>query len=300
MPDTLMSSLMSILSHQLFEGEGLQTRGCHRPDATAWAILALQAAGVQSRDLAPARTRLAAVQQPDGRITVSPEHPQAYWPTPIAILAWGQALEFREAQSQAVNFLIGNTGYHFPKTSDSALAHDTTIKGWPWIAGTHSWVIPTAVGLIALRVAGNGKNDRTEEARRLLLNRQLPDGGWNYGNTVVYGQKLHPMPESTGVALCALAGIVSPEEVAPSLFYLQSQVALVRSPLSLSWALLGLGAWGQSPSTGAAWLEACWQRQERYGAYDTTATSLMLIALTTPGGVLSMFGPPATAAAAAL
>jgi hypothetical protein len=58
-----------------------------------------------------------------------------------------------------------------------------------------------------------------QEAKRLLLNRQLSVGGWNYGNTMVFGQNLHPMMESTGVALNALAGIASREEITPSLAY---------------------------------------------------------------------------------
>ncbi len=263
--------------------------GSYRPDATAWAVLALQASGVEPGDLKPARARLAADQLPDGRIAVSSEHHQGYWPTPITVLAWEQAPDFREARSRAVTFLLENTGHHFPRTSDSAVGHDTAIQGWPWIAGTHSWVIPTAAAIMALRVAGQGDHERVKAARRLLLDRQLPEGGWNYGNTVVYGQKLHPMPESTGLALSALAGIARREELAPSLAYLKTRVTMVRTPLSLSWGLLGLGAWGQRPPAGEAWLEECWQRQERYGEYDISAVSLMLLALTTPGGILSLF-----------
>ena len=297
MPDALKSSLLSALDKQFIRNIDMLSRdqeNC-RPDALAWAIIALKPNGLRPEDLRPIRDRLAACQQPDGSIPISSDHPHAFWPTPIAILAWEQAPEFREAQARAVTFLLEKTGHQFPRPSGDVLGHDTTIKGWPWISGTHSWVIPTATAVMALRVAGQGNHARVAEGRRLLLDRQLPDGGWNYGNTLVYGQKLHPMPESTGLALSALAGIVSREEIAPSLTYLQSQLATVRTPLSLSWGLLGLGAWELGPTASRAWLEECWQHQKYYGEYDPSVVSLMLLALTNPGGIVSLFQSPTTA-----
>ena len=95
---------------------------------------------------------------------------------------------------------------------------------------------------------------------------------------------------STGVALSALAGSVPRQEIEPSLVYLNKQSAQVRTPLSLSWSLLGLGAWGEEPAESPPWLEACWRQQERYGAYDTVALSLMMLALALPEGILSLFG----------
>jgi hypothetical protein len=91
------------------------------------------------------------------------------------------------------------------------------------------------------------------------------------------------------VALNALAGITSREEIAPSLAYLKSKIVQVHTPLSLSWSLLGLGAWDERPAETANRLDDCWQYQKRYGTYDTEAISLMLIALTKPEGILSLF-----------
>jgi hypothetical protein len=296
MLNTIKSQLLATLQQTKPDGGEYGDRegeGC-RPDEIAWAIVALQSAGAGPEDLKPARSWLAAHQQPDGSIAISSQHQQAFWPTPFAVLAWQQAPEFREAQARAVTFLLQTAGYHFPKPTDNVLGHDTTIKGWPWIAGTHSWVIPTASAVMALRVAGQGDHERVAEARRLLLDRQLPDGGWNYGNTLVYGQKLHPMPESTGLALSALAGIVRSEEIAPSLAYLQNRVTELRTPLSLSWGLLGLGAWELRPTAGETLLQECWQWQGLYGKYDLSAAALLLLALTTLGGILSWFKPPDT------
>ena len=101
------------------------------------------------------------------------------------------------------------------------------------------------------------------------------------------------MPETTGVALSALAGIACQEEIALSLAYLKTRVTQARTPLSLSWGLLGWGAWCEEPAETATWLANCWQRQERYGSYDTEAISLMLIALSGPQGIFSLFQRPA-------
>ncbi len=219
---------------------------------------------------------------------------QVIIPSPIgrpalAILAWHQAPEFHAAQIRAVHFLLNSTGRHYPKPADAPYDHDPTLKGWPWIEGTHSWVIPSALAIIALKAVGYSEHERVQEATRLLLDRQLPQGGWNYGNTRVYGQELHPMVETTGVALQALAGSIPRQEINKSLIYLNKSIAKTGTPLSLSWGLLGLGSWGEESPERESWLGACWSRQTRYGSYDTNALALMILALTLPQGILSLF-----------
>ena len=126
------------------------------------------------------------------------------------------------------------------------------LKGWPWIEDTHSWVEPTATCVMALRGAGHGQHDRVREAVRMILDRQLPHGGWNVGNTIVFGNELHPMPEGTGSALASLAGVVDEAEVARSLDYLHGEVDRLRTPISLGWGLIGLAAWGRWPVEGSS------------------------------------------------
>ena len=111
MPELKTTLLTALRCEQLNDG-GFRTREGEgsRPDATAWAILACQASGVKTADLHPARARLAAAQQPDGRVSVSGDHPESYWPTSLAILAWHQAPEFRAAQIRAVHFLLKSAG----------------------------------------------------------------------------------------------------------------------------------------------------------------------------------------------
>jgi hypothetical protein len=111
----------------------------------------------------------------------------------------------------------------------------------------------------------------------MLLDRQLPHGGWNAGNTIVFGHELHPMPEGTGSALAGLAGAVDESEVARSLDYLHGEVDRLRTPISLGWSLIGLAAWGQWPTRGGALIERCLANQGRYGGYDTSSLCLLVL-----------------------
>ncbi len=62
-------------------GSAAQPGGGYRPDATAWAILALVAASKGDIDLDSVRSRLAADQQTNGRLPLSPDCQEAFWIT---------------------------------------------------------------------------------------------------------------------------------------------------------------------------------------------------------------------------
>ena len=220
----------------------------YRPDATAWAMLALAAANVEPELLRPAGRRLTESQLKDGRLPISPGHPDVVWPTPIAVLAWHDIHEYDMPRSNAINFLLNSAGTHSKREANSPLADDPSIKGWPWVLGTYSWIEPTALTIIALRASGYGGHERTREGIRMLLDRQLPGGGWNYGNTLVFGKELDPMPEDTGVALAALEGTVPGELIRPSLDYLSRNFRNLLTPLALGYGLLGLAAHGTWPA----------------------------------------------------
>ena len=255
--------------------------GTYRPDATAWAVLALAAARFDGRDdglIESSRSRLAADQQKDGRVGISPSNPESFWPTPLAVLAWEGSLEHASAKLRAVNFLLLISGRHWKRAPDSPLAHDTSLRGWSWMEETHSWVEPTSMALLALKSAGYGNHERVREGVKLLLDRQLPSGGWNYGNTSTYDRELLPQPDMTGLALNALVELVPEEYIKRSLEYLKESVSRLNTPRSLGWAMLGLGAWQSRPRESDGWVVECLKRQERYGPYDAELLSLLLLA----------------------
>lgn len=267
------------LSRRVLPGGGLVDRlqGQFRVDATAWGILAFGVAGGEQAILDRHRARLIREQGKDGRVWLSPQRPESYWPTALAILAWQDSPASQAAQSRAIRFLLDTTGIHFARKPDDPSGHDPILKGWPWIENTHSWVEPTAMCVMALRATGYGQHDRVHEAIRMILDRQLPHGGWNAGNTLTFGKELHPMPEGTGAALASLSGVADENRVVRSLDYLQGEVDRLHTPISLGWSLLGLAAWNLWPSNGAALVERCLANQARYGDYDTSALSLLFL-----------------------
>ena len=285
------SRMLAELKARALPGGGFANREGEdfRPDATAWAALALMAYGVGGELQEKARRRLAATQLADGRVSISPEHPKAFWPTPLAILAWQGSPAYQKAQDRAVAFLLATAGEHWEREADAIHGHDTNIKGWPWTADTHSWVEPTSLAIMALEIAGKSAHERVAEGCRMLLDRQIPGGGWNYGNTTVFDEILHAMPESTGMALGALNGKTSRTSIQPSLDYLEKLVATLNTPRALGWALLGLGAWGVRPAAVGNWIGGCFARQDRFGGYDTVSLSLLLVAHRAPGGLKTLF-----------
>ena len=289
MLNEILNSMMGeIKRHMLPEG-GLSEHigGSYRPDATAWAVLAFRAFGNDTRIVQQLQARLATEQLDDGRVSISQKHPEAFWPTSLAILAWHGSTKHTGNQSRAVNLLLHTSGRHWKRKPDSPLGHDTSIKGWPWIENTHSWVEPTALALIALRVTGYEKHPRTIEAVTLLLDRQLSKGGWNYGNTIVFGEELNSMPSPTGLALQALAGIVPKEQIDKSLNLLKSGIEKLYTPFALGWSLLGLSAWNERPANSRALILSSLEQQKRYGPYPTSLLSLLVLASICKKGLIS-------------
>jgi hypothetical protein len=276
---SLKRLLREILLTRKLPGGGLADRpkGEFRVDSTVWGILALLAAEEPIDSLEQSRARLRSEQEDDGRVGIGRGHSNSYWPTPLAILAWQNSPACHDAQIRAVQVLLATTGEHPARKPDDPWAHDTALKGWPWIQGTHAWVEPTATCVIALRRSGYGSHDRVNEAIRMLLDRQLPHGGWNSGNTLIFGRELHPNPEGTGAALLGVVDVVDQGKVVRSIEYLQGEVNRLRTPISLGWALLGLGAWGHWPSNGHALVERCLAQQSRYGEYETSALCLLFL-----------------------
>ncbi|WP_051360860.1 prenyltransferase/squalene oxidase repeat-containing protein [Desulfuromonas sp. TF] len=278
--DPAILKILTELNQRSLSGGGFEEfpgKG-YRPDSTAWAVMAFSAVDLNHASIAPALRSLTRSQSGDGGVALLPEYPQACWPTPLAILAWMNFQECAEPLQRAISFLLHFTGVHGDNPVGSPLAHNTALKGWPWIADTHSWVEPTALSVIALRSAGHRGHSRIAEAVEMLMDRQLHDGGWNYGNTEVYGQQLSPMPDSTGLALCALSGLITEKEVIGSIAYLNETVPEIRTPFSLSWGLLGLNAWNRPHETAGEFIDRCMNRRFLYGGFSTTHLCLLLLA----------------------
>ncbi|MHB1034146.1 MAG: prenyltransferase/squalene oxidase repeat-containing protein [Pirellulales bacterium] len=233
-------------------------------EPTALAALALASHG--RNDAAEhARQWLVQRQGSDGGVGISATDSTPQWPTGLAVLAWrsagsnGDQGRYQKNIDRAIGRLLALKGGTTPV--GEPFDHDTSLVGWPWVDGTHSWVEPTAIGLLALKATGHGQHARSREAVRLLLDRLLPDGGCNYGNVRVLGTLLRPHVEPSGLAMVALAGEQdSNGRVNRSLEYLRRQVSGDTTTASLCYGLMGLAAHGQRPKQADAWLESAGKR----------------------------------------
>jgi hypothetical protein len=259
---------------------GYADGGAPASEPTAIAALAL-ARHDRLVEAKKAATFLAEIQSADGSVGVRPGEPTPGWPTSLAVVAWsvvgnalrgvpsaaqngeshterhrGRSLQDNPFQlniDRGVAWLLSVQGTKLEQSE--VFGHDMQLAGWAWAEGTHSWLEPTALAVLALKAAGQSTHVRTREAVRLILDRQLPGGGCNYGNTVVLGQRLRPHVQPTGVALLALAGEKdSGGRIAKSIAWLRRSIGPETTAPSLAWAVLGLKAHDTAPPQADEWL----------------------------------------------
>jgi len=245
-------------------GWGYSPAAAPNAEPTALACLALLARGTETDVTHRGLALLARLQRPDGGVSVTLDIESPSWPTGLAVLAWSflasNSVPYYGPQTEkAVAWLLRN--HRKPIEPNSTIfGHDTTLTGWSWVENTHAWVEPTAYAILALRKVGMSEHARVREGTKMILDRAIPGGGWNYGNPRVYRNTLRPFPGTTGIALTALAGQPSDLRTDAGIAYLSHELRRVRSPLSLGWGLIGLTAWGRRPEEASVWLEECAQR----------------------------------------
>jgi hypothetical protein len=212
-------------------------------EPTLLAALALYVSGAPAERAKPLLAWVLKLQNPDGSVGVDLGHrDQGVWLTALAAIVLHH-FGLAENSKRALDFLLSLrsiTGLKDPRFSQ-----DDTLTGWPWVPGTFGWVEPTAWSLIALSLCGLGGHPRAEEGVRFLLDRQIPSGGWNYGNPALDGKELLPFWDTTGLALVALSGHGDPKRVGASLELMEKNQGKIESLSGLSWAVLGLQGYGQ-------------------------------------------------------
>lgn len=233
-------------------------------EPTALAALALTAIAEERTLVDAGLDRLAGLQLPSGAVPISSSVSSPHWPTALALIAMLRCAKPTDtnhgaAALKAVNWLLESRGKSLP-VNRRVRDHDSTLIGWSWVAGTHSWVEPTCYAILALQAAGKADHPRVREGVRLLLDRALSDGGWNYGNRRVFDNTLRAFPSTSGLALAAVAGEARSAPIDAALEYLRGKLASIRAPLSLAWALIGLRAWDAWPDRGEARLAECADR----------------------------------------
>jgi hypothetical protein len=228
-------------------------------EPTALAGLALLALDTKSNDACDAARSaaswLAARRHHDGRVDVVATQTGAAWTTAHAVILWSALGGYSVERASGVAWLLEEKGLGFPHQSNDPTGHDTTLIGWPWVGGTHSWVEPTSMAILALSREGCDSHPRVQEGARLLRDRAIPTGGWNYGNKLVYGTVLRPHPGPTGLALLALSRSQGVDAtILASVEYLKAALAKTRASVSLGWGILGLRVWRSAPEGVSRWI----------------------------------------------
>lgn len=223
---------------------------------------------------------LAETQSNDGSLGISAAQKTPCWPAGWAVLAWRMRATdsaSTDAADRAIAWIVSFRAKAAVQTS--GLGHNTRLQAWPWVAGTHGWVEPTAINLMAMKRSGQADHPRCREAVAVLVDRMLPSGGWNYGNKVVLGNTLRPHVQPTGLALAALRGEpAAAQACAESLAYVQQTLSDRTTTASLCYALMGAAMHGRRPPAADRWLEAAYHRTLQRDASPYKLSLLVLAA----------------------
>jgi hypothetical protein len=259
-------------------------------ESTAFAVLALRA--LAAGDATGAGERglrwLSERQRQDGSWAFSTQVPETSWATGIATLA--MLGEDRDRARCGAGWLLGQHGrplgwyfslLHRVAPSLLQVRLNPDLKGWPWRSHATGFVEPTAYALLALKKlrphADIRAEARIQEAQAMLYDRMCPNGGWNYGNSVVLGVDLPPYADVTALTLIALQDYRGSEPNAVSLAALRGMLAEVDSSLALAWATLCLTLYGEDTESLKRRLER--RYRERPFLVDTRSLALTLLAL---------------------
>jgi len=273
--------------------------GQYSAEATALATLA----GWQRLD-APGRTAILdywkSHQLPDGGwSSMEPSSSAGNWPSAIIANTLAQVAPKHPCLPKALRRLVSaKPGEAFWlwrlkfRTTDTNVRFDPSKYGWGWVSNNVSWVIPTAGAILALErgrrlglIRGREVERRTSLACSMLLDRMCPRGGWNAGNSVVYGVALAPHIDATSIALAGLRFYYHLPEVRQSLSWLLA--ADCSSAFSLACKILALQSYVDVRSDARPALEAAQAKlavlvQEPAQVAENSTLALSILALSGP------------------
>jgi squalene cyclase len=282
-------AVVDLLSLQSPDGGwGYAAGAASATEPTALAALALTAMAPETDALSPATQWLLARQRDDGMFVASVLLNEASWVTPLAALALAAQGQSAASQAAADALLALPVLTFDPHVLRGVYGFDTSIPGWPWTPGDFSFVEPTAMAVVFLKRAGRGQQPRVRRGVDLLLDRALPEGGWNYGEPQVLGGDLYPAAAPTALALLALAD-EQDEHPAAAVSWLLGEQGQMGALFSLGWASIALSVLGLRDDAWGTNLVARWHDvpEDRRGPLET---SLCLLGLADADGhPLSVF-----------
>jgi hypothetical protein len=274
--------LKTVTADQGADGGWAYSRGKKsRLEPTAWAVLALGASDSSARSSRIERA-LAAVsgwQLPDGLLADVAGVPNIAFNGLALVALAGPAIGKQPAlpRLRLANALLENQGVAL--RDDAYHRQKNTLRGWPWTDGTFSWVEPTAWCVLGLKrarpsmddVLARRANACIAEGEALLLDRACRGGGWNYGNSNIFGKELHPYIPTTAVALLALQDRPNEKAVVEGVTFLEKHWHNEPSGPALSLALIAMAVQGRVVPDAMDALALAYERTAFLGNLAATA-----------------------------
>jgi hypothetical protein len=247
-----MSYSEDLLNRQNSDGGWGYCGGGSWTEPTCYALLALAAGDLAGSGAARRGALwLARCQRPDGGLAPRESVAESTWLTSLALLLPAGLLPVGLDRRRAGNWVLRQTGRESGWANRLRLwmlggspQDSFTFDGWPWFTGTASWVIPTAISILALEKLGreggaSELSSRIAQGRGFLLARRCKDGGWNHGSTRALGYDSDSYPETTGLALLALHDSGAPE-ISRAVTRGEQHLAMCQSSEAADWLTLGL------------------------------------------------------------
>jgi hypothetical protein len=249
--DALLSALMAMQ-----RGDGswsYRPGGAPSTEATAFAAIGLLASGALAES---AVAFLLNTQRGDGSFAASPEHDEGNWATAPACMALAAAGQ-GEAAWRAATWLAEQRVFTLLNLPFAPYGYDTALPGYPWTPGDFSWVEPTAMATLALKLTGSENAAAVSRGEQFLLNRRTSDGGWNYGEPRVLGAELSGAVAPTAWAVLALQDTGA--DLRGAATFLNSRRDGMGSLLAVAWAINAMVALGEVDEAWEGRLAARWE-----------------------------------------
>jgi hypothetical protein len=272
-------------------GWGFLHRKSSNTESTSLCILALESLGEQrpAVNIRRALDWLMQRQRAEGSWSLSDSSTDASWTTALAIIALSRYPQYRERAAAAAHWLLKQEG-RTPgllarlisafASHKNAVALNPELKGWAWAPRTFSWVEPTSYALIALKqmrsyLGGTNVEERIYQGELMIYDRKCDGGGWNYGNSKVFGEALWPYPDVTAVGLIALQDHKISQANQESLGALRRMMQETDSGLALCWATICLSIYGDDTHEWKRRIKKRFQMTGFLGETKTLALSLI-------------------------
>jgi hypothetical protein len=242
-----------------------------RLEPTAWALLALNAAG-ERVSLDP----FAKWPRRDGWFLDRASDEVNVGFNGLAGLTLGCLSAPASMTRPLVDALVASKGRTYQQVG--TFRQNNSLQGWSWVANTFSWIEPTAWAMLCLKRAAvkheAGVKARLEEAERIFEDRVCKGGGWNFGNSNVLGQDLPPYVPTTALSLLALGDRREAPYVTASVDYLARNRLTERSAMALGLTAIALGVYNRRANDVADALRDIWVRTSYLGNLHATAVAM--------------------------